>query len=209
MTARLYVAFSTFLLLTAARLADIATTRYFNPSLDKEGNPLVFLLGGKWGSLLASTIAVWLLAVIFLFAYWRGDGLKASQVPSSFLGYVRAWTRRVAVRGRPIRASLPGGRYWNEGLQAIRLVGVALPWAVIAGSITAIYSWLATYGSSKRTVYQAIYAALQVGGLNYFTWLTTPLGFALGVWLFFWLEFRESHLAANTSPSKKYKQERR
>ena len=198
MTTRLYVAVSTFVLLTAARVADIATTVYFNPSLDKEGNPIVFFLGGKLGSLVVSTAVVWLIAVSFLFAYWRGDRLKTLQVPSTFLEFVRAWSRRVLVRGRPMRTSLPGGRYWNEGLQAVRLAGIALPWAVIAGSMTAIYSWFATYGASKGTVYQSLYAALQIGGLNYFSWLTSAAGFAAGVWLFFWLEFRESSFAAAT-----------
>ena len=50
---------------------------------------------------------------------------------------------------------------------------------------------LAMYGEPQRTLYQDIYSAMSIGGLNYFVWLMAPMGFLIGTGLFFWSEFRE------------------
>jgi hypothetical protein len=191
MTTRSYVALSTFLLLTVVRAADIATTLHFDRSLAREGNPIVFMFGGGLRSLVLSTGIVWLICAAFLLAYWRGDSLHLSEPPKRLSSFVRAWIERVIKPRRPLRSSLPGGESWHEGLQAIRFVGLALPWAVIVGSASAVHAWFATYGTPTVTRYQAFYSALTVGNWNYFVWLMALIGFVLGASLFSWSEFRE------------------
>jgi hypothetical protein len=181
---------ATLVLLTVARAVDIATTLHFDSSLRHEGNPVVFFLGGGLFSLLFVNFAVWLLCATLVFAYWRGDSLSVRIQHKSFGAFVRVWIDRVVRPRRSLRSTLPGGQYWHEGLQAIRLVGLALAWAVIFGSAAAVHAWFATYGEMGGTQYQQLYSALKIGGVNYFVWLTTPIGFAAGSALFFWLEFR-------------------
>jgi hypothetical protein len=189
---RILLAGSTLVLLTVARAADIATTLHFDPSLSHEGNPVVFLLGGGLFSLLFVNFAVWLLCATFVFAYWRGNSLGVRIQHKSFGAFVRAWIDRVVRPRRSLRSTLPGGQYWHEGLQAIRLVGLALAWAVIFGSATAVHAWFATYGETGGTQYQQLYSGFKIGGVNYFVWLTAPVGFAAGSALFFSAEFKES-----------------
>lgn len=195
MQSRHVITVLTLLLLTGARIIDTATTFHFDPTLQREGNPVVFFFGGKTWSLLMATVAVWLTCVAFLVAFWRGKSLRIRQPPKSLRGFVGTWINRVIRPQHPLRQSLPGGPYWNEGLQAIRLVGLGLPWAVIFGSATAIYSWFAIQHPPQITFYQHLYSTLNVGGLNYFIWLMTPPGFVTGTALFFWSEYR--HLRAN------------
>jgi hypothetical protein len=158
--------------------------------LRHEGNPVVFFLGGGLFSLLFANFAVWLLCATLVFAYWRGDSLSVRIQHKSFGAFVRVWIDRVVRPRRSLRSTLPGGQYWHEGLQAIRLVGLALAWAVIFGSAAAVHAWFATYGEMGGPQYQHLYSALKIGGVNYFVWLTTPIGFAIGSALFFWREFR-------------------
>jgi hypothetical protein len=189
MRMRGFITLVTLLLLTASRAADIATTLYFNPSLDREGNLLVLLLGGGFGTLVISTTAFWLLCVGLLIAFWRSPSLRLSRSSESFWEYLRTWLRRVIQSRQAISSSLPGGSHWNEGLQAIRLFGLALPWAIISASAAAIHAWFATTLPAKIGPYQVLYSAMHVGRANYLVWLVAPGGFLVGALIFFLSEY--------------------
>src|SRR5437764_321317 len=106
---RSLLAIATFLLLTSLRAADIATTLDFDPYLRSEGNPVVFFLGGKLGSLLFTNGIIWLVCVGFLFMYWRGHSLKIPKSPRDLREYVRTCRNRVVKPRRAIRDNMPGG----------------------------------------------------------------------------------------------------
>ena len=178
----------TLLLLTCGRVADIGTTLHFDPSLRREGNPVILLFRGGVGALVTSTVAVWILCTIGLIAFWRGPGLRVPRHPKNFRGFVRIWLRRVVQSRYPISQTLPGGSHWNEGLQAIRFAAVALSWGLIFGCVAAIHAWVAT-NNSTATLYQQMYLILRFGNVNYFVWLVTPLGFFAGAILFFLAEY--------------------
>lgn len=191
MPVRSFVAFATFLILTTVRIADIATTLHFDPSLSHEGHPVVFFFGGKAPGLITSSTVAWLTCIVLLYFFWRGECLKLVQSPKRLRRFARIWFDRVIRTRRPIKDTLPGGSHWNEGSQALRLFGLALPWAIIFGSITAVYSWFAIQPSLQRTSYQQLYATLQVNKLNHLPWLCAIPGFVVGMALFFWCEYHQ------------------
>jgi hypothetical protein len=198
MTTNGLVALVTAVALTTARFFDLATTLYFDPSLEHEGNPLVLFFGAGLPVLVASMVLIWVICLISVLAFWRGSTLKLGRPPINFRDFLRTWVRRVVKSRHRIADTLPGGERWNEGLQAIRLFGLGLSWAMIFGSGFAIHAWFATHDGSAAS-YQRMYSALRVGKLNFFTLLTTPLGFAVGSALFFLLEYRSAQSASSNA----------
>jgi hypothetical protein len=188
MRARGFVALVTLLLLTAGRAVDIGTTLHFDPSLHREANPLVLLFGGGIGTLIASNVLIWLLFLVALFAFWRGPTLKLSRPSENFAEFFRTWVRQVVGSRRPISHTLPGGSHWNEGLQAIRLFGLGLSWAMILGSMLAAHAWFATR-DARGTLFQQAYATFHFGKLSVLIYLIMPIGFVMGGTIFFLCEY--------------------
>lgn|GEM_PF-4270825 len=188
---RSFVALATFFILTTVRVADIATTLHFDPSLSREGNPFVHFIGGKAPALVTSSTVVWLTCVVLLYFFLRGESLKLVQSPERLGKFVRLWLDRVIRTRRPIKDTLPKGPHWNDGLQGVRLFGLALPWSMIFSSVSAVHSWFAIQQTSQRTAYRQLYASLQVNKLNYLPWLWAIPGSVFGVILFFCSEYRE------------------
>lgn len=180
----------TFSLLTCLRTLDILTTFRFDPFLSREGNPAVFFFGGGKSALVATTGVSYAVSLFFLFLFCRSEHLRLSSRPPNVRAFLRIWVKRVVRARPPIRQSLPGGTHWNEGLQAMRLLGLALPWALIFGSVTAIHAWLGIEDRGVVTAYQRLYSTLRIGGVNYLIWLTALPGFVVGSFLFFWTEYR-------------------
>jgi len=192
---RSFLASATFAFLTIVRIADFATTLHFDQSLSHEGNPVVFIFGGGLPALVLTGVVVWVVCTAFLFAFWRGTPLRLAKQPKRFGGFVRIWIQRVVKPRHSITDSLPGGSHWNEGLQAIRLFGLGLSWAIIFGSIAAIHAWFATRVADGGA-YQHMYSTLRVGKLNLFVFLMTPAGFLVGATIFFISEYRSARSVA-------------
>jgi hypothetical protein len=199
MKARRFVSLVTLLLLTTGRAADIGVTLHFDPLLQREGNPIVLVFRGGVGILVSSTIIVWFLCVALIILFWRSTGLKLLRPPRSLLEFVRIWLQRVVRSRHPIFKSLPGGSHWNEGLQAIRFFGLALPWAIICVSAAAIHAWVATSLPTRIGTYQYLYSGAHVGRVNYLVWLVTPFGFLVGAIIFFLSEY---YCLRNPNPSR-------
>ena len=187
---RLVITVVTLLFLVAGRVADLATTFYFNPSLSGEGNPIVLLFGGGALSLISVSVLLFMLSSIGLLAFWRGESLILSTRPVSFATFLSIWLKRVALQRRPFGNYLPGASHWNEGLQAIRLFGVVLAWAMIFGSVTAVHAWFATRDISSSTTYQYVYSALRIGRFNYLPSIIAFGGCLFGAFLFFVSEYK-------------------
>jgi len=196
MRARGFVALITLLLLTAGRAVDIGTTLHFDPSLHREGNPLVLLFGGGIGTLIASNLLIWLLFLVSLFAFWRGPTLKLSRSSQNFTEFFLTWVRQVVASRRPISHTLPGGSHWNEGLQAIRLFGLGLSWAMILGSMLAAHAWFATR-DARGTLFQQAYSTLHFGKLSLLIYLVMPIGFVLGGTIFFLSEYHSMRIGSS------------
>jgi hypothetical protein len=188
---RLVITVVTLLLLIASRTADLATTLYFNPSLDREGNPIVLLLPGGVTSLVSVSALVLVIFSIALFAFWRGQSLALSSRPADLAAFLSIWLQNVAFQRRPFGTYLPTAPHWNEGLQAVRLFGVALAWAIIFGSFAAVHAWFATRELTTVTAYQRIYSALRVGHFNYLPFMMAAIGSIFGAFVFFWSDYAE------------------
>ena len=186
---RSVIAATTLLLLIVGRAADLTVTFYFNPSLSEEGNPVVSLFGGGAASLIFVSLVIFALSAGGLIAFWFGRSLNTD--PVSFRRFVSIWFRRVALNRRPFRDYLPGGPFASEGLQAFRLFGLVLSWALIFGSITAVHAWFATRATSDPTTYQVVYSQLRIGRYNYLANIAAFAGCFFGLFLFFITEYKE------------------
>lgn len=181
---------ATFLLLTLVKTGDVIATLYFDPSLSHEGNVFVVFLRGKVPTLLYSTSLSWFVCSTFLLLFWRGETLRTSAHSKRFRTFVQDWACAVIASRRSMRSTLPGGAHWNEGLQAIRLFGVALSWALITQGLLATYAWFATNGGRGPSFF-AVNSAFKIGRWSFLISLITLSGFVIGSLLFFWSEFKE------------------
>lgn len=188
MRARGLVASVTLLCLTAGRTIDVVTTLHFDPSLRREGNPLVVFVGSGIGTLIGANVLIWLLLLVCLLAFWRGPTLKLSRSPKTFADFFRKWVRLVLGSRYPISHTLPGGSHWNEGLQAIRLFGMGLSWAMILGSMVAVHAWFAMR-DARSTLFHQAYATFRFGKLSLLIYLIMPIGFVMGGTIFFLCEY--------------------
>lgn len=185
---RSLIALTTLFFLMAGRAADLTVTFHFNPSLSEEGNPIVAFFGGGTVSLISLSIVIFALSAGGLLAFWFGGSLNTD--PVSFRQFVSIWFRRVALNRRPFKDYFPGGSHANEGLQAFRLFGLVLSWALIFGSFTAVHAWFATRDTSGPTTYQAVYSFLRIGRYNYLSNIAAFVGCLFGLLLFFIIEYK-------------------
>jgi nitrate/nitrite transporter NarK len=185
---RAFLTLTTLVVLLIARSLDLMATFWYNPSLSGEANPIVMVFGGGVRSLLLSVIILLILLTAGLLVFWRGPSLVLRTTPKTFRDFVVVWFRMVALNRQPLTAYLPSGTHWNEGLQALRLFGLALPWAITFGSFAAVYAWLAIYGPLKN--HQIIFSTVAIGRFTGTPAISALVGFFSGAFLFFITEFR-------------------
>jgi hypothetical protein len=187
---RTVVFVTSMLFLIAARVCDIVSTFHFNRSLSREGNPVFLLLGGGETSLLIITSVFPLLSIAGLILFLRGRSLAWNKRPSSLGSFICDWLQRVAFDRQPFSAYLWGNAHAVEGLQALRLFGVALAWALNFGSAAAVYAWVAIF-KSQSPVFLSIFSMVSIGRFSLVPSLIAVSGFLVGAWLFFLSEYAE------------------
>jgi hypothetical protein len=184
---RKFLAVTTFIVLVTARISDVGITFWYNPSLTEEANPIVMVFGAGARTLIASVLVLFALLTVGLALFWRGSSLVLRIRPQSFLSFVKFWFRKVALNRHPLSTYFPRGAHWNEGLQALRLFGFALPWAFIFGSFAAVYAWLAIHGPLPN--HRILFSVVSVGAFTGVHIVFAFVGFICGALLFFYSEY--------------------
>jgi len=181
-----------FFTVTVARASDLATTFHFNPTLSREVNPFVALVGGSTTSLLLSNLfGLVLLLYIPLLLYWRVPLRRLDVVPATVRDFASLLLYgRVLARGQFLRACLLGSPLPKHWIQVLRLWGFAGCWTVAFGSFLAAFSWWAVSGW-QWTWYQAFRSYLAPGNYPVVELLACiPVGYLAAV-AFFRTEFSE------------------
>lgn len=184
-----HLTFFTLSSLALVRALDLLTTFYFNPTLSREGNPVYLTFGGSQQSLLGVTSVFSLLVIIGLLIFSRGTSLGLDRPADTLGSFIRGWLHRVAFDRQPFTAYWSGNSHATEGLQAIRLFGVALAWALIFGSAAAVCAWVILFKYESRA-FSAIFLSLSIGRFSLFPSLFAVLGFVFGGWLFFLSDYK-------------------
>jgi hypothetical protein len=169
---------------------DLAATFYFNPTLSREGNPVLLMFGGSRQSLMLITSVFSLLAVVGLIVFRRSKSLDWDNPVTALGSFIRGWLHHVAFDRQPFTAYFWGNSHATEGLQAVRLFGVALAWALIFGSAAAVYAWATLFHYGNR-VFLGIFSAVSIGRFSLVPFFIAVLGFVFGAWLFFWSEYAQ------------------
>ena len=155
---------TTLLALVMARAADVGTTFHFDPTLDNEANPAA-RLGAEGVTFLGLNVVLVIVTCILPLAYyWRGPSKTlqhASADPWQFASL--CFYNRIMPRRRLLKAALLGWPLPRDWRQLLRLCGLVIPWAVIAGSCVATFSWWAIH-EWEWTAYERFRAATRVGG---------------------------------------------
>jgi hypothetical protein len=183
-----HLAVVTVSVFVAIRTLDLLITFHFSPSLTREGNPVFLATGGGAATLLAITSAFSILVIGGVIAFWSGRSFVWDHDPAGFRPFVGAWLRRVALTRQSLKSYFPKNTHSIEGLQAVRLFGLALSWALIFGSAAACYAWLAIFAFESPR-FLKVFSFLALGRFSLFPSLTAIPGFVFGAWLFFWSEF--------------------
>jgi hypothetical protein len=180
--------FITLSILILVRSLDLVITFHFSPSLSAEGNPVFLMLGGGTPSLLLTTSFFSFLAVGFLHVFWRGRSLPWRKPPSTLGHFVHRWLQRVAFERQPFTAYFCGNTHACEGIQAVRLFGMALSWALIFGSGAALYAWGAIF-MFGGSIFLPFFSFLSIGRFSLLPSIFAVFGFFLGALLFFLSDF--------------------
>lgn len=136
----------TFSSVTVARAADIATTLHFNPSLSREANPLSSVLGFDAAQLVVSNLilVVLFLLVPLIFYVVRGPA-KIMEKAHTLTEYMSIQLFRSKLERNCFLCGVflgwPLPKNW---LQATRVFGFAVSWAVVFASLQATFAWWAT-----------------------------------------------------------------
>ncbi|MEM7147219.1 MAG: hypothetical protein AAF591_19035 [Verrucomicrobiota bacterium] len=152
----------TFVSLSAARAADVTTTLHFNPSLSREANPLSSVLGFDALQLVVTNIVA---VVVFLFVpllvYIVYGPASMGEKACSFREYVSLQLFRSKLeRARFLRGVFLGWPLPKNWLQAVRVLGFALSWAIVIASLQATFAWWATnqWGLDWYGRYRALFS---------------------------------------------------
>ena len=191
----------TLLAVTAARASDLATTFHFNPSLSHEANPIVARFGADAPVLLlTNALAVTLFVLAPLFCYWRFPAAPLSSRPASLRAFIS-----LQLYGRDLgpdefrRAALLGIPLPRNGVQLLRLMGIALSWTVVFGSFLAVFAWWATWEWHWQA-YQRVRGFLAVGGYPILELVLCMAFFYLAAVLHFRIEFASHRQALRARP---------
>lgn len=161
---RSMVTLVTFLAVTTSRAADLATTLHFSPSLNREANPFVAVLGFDWSLLLLSNV---LGLVVFIFvplaAYWRWPSKTVTHRPATTWEFASLCLYdRPMKRAELIKSLIRGWPLPKDWRQMLRLFGFSVSWTVAAGSWMAVFSWWAT-NAWGWSAYRAFRNSLGIG----------------------------------------------
>jgi hypothetical protein len=185
------VAVISLLFATTARAADMVTTFHFNPSLDREANPWVSVLGADWTLLLVAQLAG-LLAFVFiplaLYCRWPSKRLATRPRTAWEFASLCLYNQPMS-KGKLIRAIALGWPLPRDWRQVLRLAGFSFPWAIGACSWMCVFSWWAI-NSWRFDRYQAFRSTLQVGGYPLVELLVAVLAFFMAIMVFFRLEYQ-------------------
>lgn len=172
-----------FLFVTAARAADLATTFHFDPTLSREANPIVAQFGaGAAVFLLVNVIGIVLVHILPLLCFWRGHRPRYPHPPANIWDFVSlTFYRRLMPRRELIRALVTCWPLPKDWFQVCRAWGVVGSWSIGVGSLAAALSWWAIASSPS---YHAIYAAMVVHRYPIIPLLAGVVGAVPG-WKFF------------------------
>jgi len=187
---RSVLALGTFVAVSTARAADLATTFHFNPSLSREANPLVTWHGADPKALLIFNVVG--LAILFLaplFLYWRGRPKVLAEKAESVWDFASLLLYdRIMPKGRLIRAFLLGSPLPKDWFQFLRLWGFAGCWALAIGSFIVTFSWWAV-SDLHWTTYQTIRSSITIGSYPVLELVPVIPTFIAAAVIFFRTEF--------------------
>jgi hypothetical protein len=142
---RVIIGVVTFFSIAIARTADLATTLHFNPSLSREANPLSSVLGFDAAQLVVSNVigvAIFLLAPLLIYVV-RGPA-KIEEKANTLTEHISLQLFRSKLdQNRVLCGVFLGWPLPKNWLQATRVVGFALSWAVVFASLQATFGWWA------------------------------------------------------------------
>jgi hypothetical protein len=203
MKTRTLIGIISALLTVSVRAADFAVTFHFSPNLDREANPLVYVWGLGWTSLIVSNIAILALILVGIgfyalttskdVQYHQSDGIWAFASCAIF--------KKVIAPHRLILSFLIGWPLPRNWKQAGRLLGLAFSWGMIFASASVVFSWLALSGWKigwYKLFYSNFHFSNILGLKNYpLTGVVIGLlGYFLAIIVFFITEFNENNKQA-------------
>ena len=146
MSRRALTVIITFLSVTSARAADMATTAYFSPSLSRESNPLVAYAGFGLPGLIAVQLCLLSFVIAGLLFYWKAKPVKKlPESPKNIWDYASlTYFGRKMSPGKFLISFLftaPSNKW-----QLLRLAAFVVSWGATFFSLCAVFSWWAIYG---------------------------------------------------------------
>lgn len=191
---RAIVGIVTFFSVTAARVADIATTLHFNPSLSREANPLSSVLGFDAAQLVTANLigmVVLLLTPLLLYVV-RGPARLEEQVESLTQYISLQLFRSKLPRNRVLCGVFLGWPLPKNWLQAARVLGFTLSWTVVFASLQATFAWWAT-NQWGMDWYRQYRGTINFHGYPVIEFIPVLLVFYSMGYLYFRKEFRDCY----------------
>lgn len=182
---------TTFVVVTTARIADMATTFYFSPNLKYESNPLANNTGMEFSTLLLSNIVLVFIFIYFpLSLYWLKAAKKTDVHISSAWEYASLSLYGCVIKKvKLIRAVILGWPLPKDWLQVVRCMGIVLSWGVAVASWMAVLAWWASF-SWSWTSYMKFRAAIVIGNVPLLEILAGYLTCIIVTPIYFKLEYK-------------------
>lgn len=180
-----------FLSVIAARAADLSTTLHFNPSLSREANPFVSVLGFDANQLIFSNVIG---VLIFVFApllvYLRCGPSQMQEKPQSLSEYVSLQLYRCRLsKSRLFSGLFLGWPFPKDYQQVIRAFGFAISWTVVFAGLQQTFAWWAT-NEWGMDWYQNYRGWFNFRGYPIIELIPVMIVFLLAGYLFFRMEFK-------------------
>ncbi len=145
--------------------------------------------GGARTLVLISLVEIVLLSAGLLVFRLCGSLLVARASSMGLWTFIIEWLRQVLGSRDPFRSWMPFGSRWIHSIQAIRLVSLALSWAVIFGSAASVCAWYAL-AQDPKSFSREIFASFTIEGVTIIPYLTALFGYLVGSVVFFFFELR-------------------
>ncbi len=192
----------TLLAVVIARASDIASTLHFNPSLSREANPLVRLVGvqtgGRVGVMVLSNVVFVILAVVWpLWFYWRYPAAALPLQPKNVREFASLQLfNRILPHGEFLRFCFLGVPFPKNRMQLARCFGFVISWTIVFGSFLAAFSWWARHAWHWHA-YERYRASFAIGNYPVMELLPCfPVAFLAAV-----VFFRMEYAGLKTQPS--------